>query len=179
VVAVGAPRRRGPNGSRRPRRRSNDLRSRARPRLHDGRTRSDDGRTACRRPRRRRPEAGWAVRGRGPADPVRASPVPGAAAVVAVPVRPDLERHDGEPDDRTTRDDQDASVLIRVLEISGPDPASIETEGNVAPRPVIHTAVDLHRCARRDPRYPGIVAPRACAHVRRLGGVSGLRRRGG
>src|SRR5947208_2758871 len=59
-----------------------------------------------------------------------------ARPVVRVPVRVDRERYNGQAKPRSVLDDRHAIVLIRIAQVTCPDPAPIVGEGDIAPAPV-------------------------------------------
>ena len=118
---------------------------------------------------RARPHHPAPVRRRRPSHPVAAPPVPGTAAVVAVPVRPDGKRDDGKPQENAALEDLHLTAFIRIIQMAGVDPTAVSARGNhVAPRPVVQAAFDLHRSSRRDLRDDRIIPARAGPEIRVL-----------
>src|SRR6476620_6641223 len=73
--------------------------------------------------------------------PAIAIVIPGAAAIVVVPIRAERERDDGYADLHSVAGHQDALPLIFLLkEISG-DPTTIVPRCDIAPRPAVDAAL--------------------------------------
>jgi hypothetical protein len=89
--------------------------------------------------------------------------VPGSSSVVPTPVVPYAEYLDTEAKPRTVLDDRHATVLIIVVKIVGINPAAISLPVNIAPGPIVHTAIEGYKRVGRYARYQRIVTtgPRA------------------
>lgn len=107
--------------------------------------------------------------------------IPGSSGVVPAPVVPYVEDLDTQAEPRAVGEDRHAAVLVIAVEIIGVDPAAISLPVDIAPGPIVHTAIQCYEGAGRYARHQRIVAAGACAkmnHPVRIGARgNGNRRR--
>jgi hypothetical protein len=75
--------------------------------------------------------------------PVIAAAIPGAARIIAAPIIANTERDNADAQLRAEFDDRYAAALIVVVQIIAVDPATIPFPIDIAPGPVVDTAVEI------------------------------------